>query len=245
MTHEMATDQNGNSINQYPAYRDEGELILIGLIKGKAEYYHREQNRVEMVLKDGEEFETLGSRQLSCKDTVSDHLQLTRETHGGYDALTDYAEAMARAETLAETGAITRDQAEVYALRAEKGVLRKDASKMLGKSPSTLDSLLVKAKDKVKRAEELTRRSVESITFQDEPAPLVEPNDIEEEDLLTTEEFEQFVGESLIQVSKGGYVVLTTPDGSFYVVGSSPTQKTINVAGVVRAREVNEAFGIY
>jgi len=102
------------------------------------------------------------SHQLGTDETVVDHVQQTREAYGEYDELTGYAKGMCRAEKLAQTGAITRPQAEVYVLRSEQGLLRQDVAKMLGKSPSTLDSLLVKAKDKIERAHQLSQESASS-----------------------------------------------------------------------------------
>jgi|AntDeeMinimDraft_4_1070355.scaffolds.fasta_scaffold05765_2 hypothetical protein len=157
-----ATDRCGNTTHDYPRHRDDGEKVLIGLVNGTAEYYDRTQNRVKGVVKHDGEFSEEMSHQLGTDETVVDHVQQTREAYGEYDELTGYAKGMCRAEKLAQTGAITRPQAEVYVLRSEQGLLRQDVAKMLGKSPSTLDSLLVKAKDKIERAHQLSQESASS-----------------------------------------------------------------------------------
>ncbi|WP_049923040.1 hypothetical protein [Halopiger djelfimassiliensis] len=252
MTVDRIRDSNGNTITDYPSFREDGAAVLLAIVDGSASgpagaharYYHRDRNRIELFRKDADvdEYDRLGQQQLGPDEPIGAYVREIQTAAVDAD-LSPFAKAMARAEQLADTGAITRPQAEVYALRAEQGVLREDAAKMLGKSKSTLDSLLLTAKDKIDRADRLARETVDTIQFEGESAPLYDAAELSESDLLTTAEFEDLVGGSLIAGGDGN-VVLTTDDGSYYVVASSTDGGSTEIHGVVPVAEANDAFDL-
>lgn len=75
--------------------------------------------------------------------------------HWEYDREKVTTEAEELADQLSSSGAITLTQAEVYALREIYSIPRKDTAEILGKAPSTVDNLLVRAREKVKASQNL------------------------------------------------------------------------------------------
>lgn len=87
--------------------------------------------------------------------------------------------------------------------------------------------------------------TVDSIQFSGEPAALVDPESVDESDLMRTSELEPFLPDAVELPDRDGPAMLSTDqDGSYYVVADSDGAGGLELAGVVPAAAANEALGL-
>lgn len=81
---------------------------------------------------------------------------------------------------------------------------------------------------------------VPSITFSGQPAPLLEASELSHDDLLTSDELGRWIEGGIDTPDGEGPVVLSTPDGSFYAVGSGQDGDGLSIQGVVPVPDAND-----
>jgi len=131
--------------------------VLVGEQEDGFEYFEPSANAVVLLEPDGaDRMESVGSDGwLPINDSVGEHIQQTESEWADYRDLSTFGRAMADAATMADTGAITRRQAECVALLDIHGASPAQAARWLGLANQTVQNHASRGREAIEGAREL------------------------------------------------------------------------------------------